>query len=40
MLNACPALAAVSKELRKLSACAALRNGSFHVLPSIFHRTQ
>jgi len=39
-LNASPFRAAVSSELRKLSAWATVRNGSFHNLPATFYRTQ
>ena len=39
-LNASPLRAAVISALRKLSACAALRNASFHSLPPTFQRTQ
>src|ERR1022692_400704 len=39
-LNASPLRAAVIRALRKLSACAALRNASFHSLAPTFQRTQ
>jgi hypothetical protein len=39
-LNASPRRAAVSRALRKLSACAAVRNPSRHSLPPTFHRTR
>src|SRR5262249_14606101 len=39
MPNASPFRATVSRALRKLSACAAVRKPSFHSLPPTFHRT-
>jgi hypothetical protein len=39
-LNASPLLAAISKELRKLSACAAVRKPSRQSLPPTFQRTR
>ena len=38
-LTASPRRAAVSRALRKLSACAAVRKPSFHSLPPTFQRT-